>query len=184
MTEAAGKDLSDVLTSLRKLVADEPELDTIPQVVEKQDKAEAEASSETLVLCPSLRVDEEEVSEPPSLEAKITKLEKLIAHSDQLWEPDDVEQDDFAGSKTTLPLDVVSEAGREIVETALVQNEQVSTTLATSESASLDQEELRALVADMIRDELRGALGEQITKNIRKLVRREINSALINQRID
>lgn len=182
MTEAAGKDLSDVLTSLRKLVADEPELDTIPQAVEKQDKPEA--SSETLVLCPSLRVDEEEVSEPPSLEAKITKLEKLIAHSDQLWEPDDVEQDDFAGSKTTIPLDVVSEAGREIVETALVQNEQVSTTLATSESASLDQEELRALVADMIRDELRGALGEQITKNIRKLVRREINSALINQRID
>ena len=182
MTEAAGKDLSDVLTSLRKLVADEPELDTIPQAVEKQDKAEA--SSETLVLCPSLRVDEEEVSEPPSLEAKITKLEKLIAHSDQLWEPDDVEQDDFAGSKTTLPFDVVSEAGREIVETALVQNEQVSATLATSESASLDQEELRALVADMIRDELRGALGEQITKNIRKLVRREINSALINQRID
>ena len=59
MTEAAGKDLSDVLTSLRKLVADEPELDTIPQAVEKQDKAEA--SSETLVLCPSLRVDEEEV---------------------------------------------------------------------------------------------------------------------------
>lgn len=182
MTEAAGKDLSDVLTSLRKLVADEPKLDTIPQVVEKQDKAEE--SSETLVLCPSLRVDEEEVSEPPSLEAKITKLEKLIAHSDQLWEPDDVEQDDFAGSKTTLPLDVVSEAGREIVETALVQNEQVSATLATSESDPLDQEELRALVADMIRDELRGALGEQITKNIRKLVRREINSALINQRID
>ena len=39
-------------------------------------------------------------------------------------------------------------------------------------------EALRELVADIIRQELQGALGERITRNVRKLVRREINRAL------
>ncbi len=37
---------------------------------------------------------------------------------------------------------------------------------------------LRDLVAEIIREELQGALGERITRNVRMLVRREINRAL------
>ena len=36
-------------------------------------------------------------------------------------------------------------------------------------------------MADLIRRELRGALGERITQNVRKLVRREIQRALMNR---
>jgi hypothetical protein len=42
----------------------------------------------------------------------------------------------------------------------------------------LDQAELHALVRAMVREELQGNLGERITRNVRKLVRAEINRAL------
>ncbi|MCC5973218.1 MAG: hypothetical protein JJT81_04115 [Rubellimicrobium sp.] len=38
----------------------------------------------------------------------------------------------------------------------------------------IDDAQLRALVLDVVRQELRGPLGERITQNVRKLVRREI----------
>lgn len=48
----------------------------------------------------------------------------------------------------------------------------------------LDEDALRRLVADIVRTELQGALGERITRNVRKLVRREIHRALLSQNID
>lgn len=42
----------------------------------------------------------------------------------------------------------------------------------------LNQAELHALVRAMVREELQGNLGERITRNVRKLVRAEINRAL------
>jgi hypothetical protein len=41
-----------------------------------------------------------------------------------------------------------------------------------------DEDELRDLVRNMIREELQGVMGERITRNVRKLVRREIQRAL------
>ena len=42
----------------------------------------------------------------------------------------------------------------------------------------LDEEALRDMVSEIVRQELQGALGERITRNVRKLVRREIQRAL------
>jgi hypothetical protein len=47
-----------------------------------------------------------------------------------------------------------------------------------SDEALVDADALRDLVAEIIRQELQGALGERITRNVRKLVRREINRVL------
>jgi len=41
-----------------------------------------------------------------------------------------------------------------------------------------DEVALRALVSEMIREELQGELGNRITRNVRKLVRREIEQAM------
>ncbi|MEP2715176.1 hypothetical protein [Pseudophaeobacter sp.] len=49
------------------------------------------------------------------------------------------------------------------------------------EESYLDEDSLRELVADIVRSELQGALGERITRNVRKLVRREIQRALAAQ---
>ena len=48
----------------------------------------------------------------------------------------------------------------------------------------LDEEALHEMVRDMIRQELQGALGERITRNVRKLVRAEINRALASRDFD
>lgn len=49
------------------------------------------------------------------------------------------------------------------------------------EDLPFDEAALRDLVAEIIRDELRGALGERIGRNLRKLVRQEIEAALARQ---
>lgn len=48
----------------------------------------------------------------------------------------------------------------------------------SGDSAVLDEEALRLMVSEMVRDELQGVLGERITRNVRRLVRREIQRAL------
>lgn len=45
----------------------------------------------------------------------------------------------------------------------------------------VDPDALRALVGEMIREELQGEMGERITRNVRKLVRREINRVITEQ---
>ncbi len=48
----------------------------------------------------------------------------------------------------------------------------------------IDEAALRELVAQIVREELQGKLGERITRNVRKLVRREIHRALTAQDLD
>ena len=47
---------------------------------------------------------------------------------------------------------------------------------ADIEEVLLDEETLRTMIATVVRDELRGAFGEEITRNLRKLIRREIHA--------
>jgi hypothetical protein len=47
----------------------------------------------------------------------------------------------------------------------------------------VDPDALRALVGEMIREELQGEMGERITRNVRKLVRREINRVITEQEV-
>lgn len=50
--------------------------------------------------------------------------------------------------------------------------------LGDPDDAEIDESTLQPLVASMIRAELQGELGERITRNVRKLVRQEIQRAL------
>lgn len=52
------------------------------------------------------------------------------------------------------------------------------------EEGVIDMAMLRDLVAEIIREELQGPLGERITRNVRMLVRREINRALEARGLD
>ena len=47
--------------------------------------------------------------------------------------------------------------------------------------AEADAQLLREIVADIVRQELQGPLGERITRSVRMLVRREINRALASR---
>ncbi|MES0823841.1 hypothetical protein [Ruegeria sp. SCP11] len=51
-------------------------------------------------------------------------------------------------------------------------------------SLTLDEDMLRSLIAQVVREELQGVLGQRITRNVRKMVRREIYRALAEQKLD
>lgn len=48
----------------------------------------------------------------------------------------------------------------------------------------MDEAELHDLVREIVRQELQGGLGERITRNVRKLVRAEVNRALAARALD
>ena len=52
------------------------------------------------------------------------------------------------------------------------------------EDTVVDEEFLRDIVSEIVREELQGDLGERITRNVRKLVRREIHRALASRDFD
>ena len=128
---------------------------------------------------------------------KIAELEAKVAQKADHWEPDGMSTDPYSGSSVeTLewqdhheeeglddtPAAATSEslsieAGSVAQEAA---TDEVMEQLASDESV-LDEDSLRELVADIVRAELQGALGERITRNVRKLVRREIHRALTAQ---
>lgn len=56
--------------------------------------------------------------------------------------------------------------------------------LFDEDSDVLDEETLRIMVAQIVREELLGELGDRITRNVRKLVRREINRALAGKEFE
>lgn len=52
------------------------------------------------------------------------------------------------------------------------------------ETMEIDEDALRELVVEIVREELQGNLGDRITRNVRKLVRREVNRALSSRELD
>jgi hypothetical protein len=56
--------------------------------------------------------------------------------------------------------------------------------IADAGLTELDEGMLRDIVRDIIREELHGALGERITRNVRKLVRAEINRAMTTRDLE
>jgi hypothetical protein len=141
--------------------------------------------------------------------ARIAAVEAVVAGLEDQWEPDGTGGDDYAGRPVeTLPWQDFSEAEKEqgtaaeaeqFVEQDAVPVEEAESEpnlsaaeesvaddldVLASDETYLDEESLRELVADIVRQELQGALGERITRNVRELVRREIHRALVAQDLE
>lgn len=136
------------------------------------------------------------------LEDTIAELEAAIGQQDGEWEPDgsDFEEDIDAEEMMSEPVqDWIDGTAQEVVEEAGVEAEPAmadmdadtdavadkgDTDLFGGDESVIDEETLRDMVSDIVRQELQGALGERITRNVRKLVRREINRVLASQEFD
>jgi len=143
----------------------------------------AQKEGAKLVLTPSQRVGLDPKPRAPrpfvlshSLEAKVTQLEEIIARTDDEWEPDG----DYAGSvKATLDRERVADAARDELDKTVLQV--IDEPVARTDAEHLNDEEmdaLRDIVAKIIREELKGHLGEKITAKIRQMVQREIKAEL------
>lgn len=149
-----------------------------------------------------------------SLSEKIAALEMLVGKRRDNFEPDDPGAGAYAGTQApamewedaetdedvlearvedTPPFDSIHDDVEEdapayaaYVE-AEADDRAGDATIAqvfSSDEDVLDEEALRELVSDIVREELQGALGERITRNVRKLVRREIHRALAAQDLE
>ena len=102
--------------------------------------------------------------------------------------PDDA--DDVGQAAPSIEVEAEAEVAPEAagpdfaVEDAAEPEPGLDAELAAEASGAIDEDLLQALVRDLIRDELHGALGERITRNVRKLVRAEINRALASRSFD
>jgi hypothetical protein len=66
----------------------------------------------------------------------------------------------------------------------LDEDEPSTINFAEADESILDEDTLRDLVSDMVREELQGELGDRITRNVRKLVRREIQRAMASREFE
>ncbi|WP_282059377.1 hypothetical protein [Roseobacter litoralis] len=118
------------------------------------------------------------------LKAKITALETAIAKTVDQWEPDGTSNDPYAGTQplsmtwpedesdgTSGPLD-------QLVRGSATRNAVTDAVQTAVSGQVMDEKALRSIVADIVKSELQGELGDRITRNVRKLVRREIHRAL------
>ncbi|WP_299724553.1 hypothetical protein [uncultured Tateyamaria sp.] len=125
--------------------------------VAENETAEADAAfevTEVEEVAPEVEAVETETSEPEVAEVEAVEVEEVV--EDQ--------------SATEAP---------RVDETAAV-----ASALFASDDDVLDEDALRELISDIVREELQGALGERITRNVRKLVRREIHRALAAQDLE
>jgi cell pole-organizing protein PopZ len=134
------------------------------------------------------------------LTAKIAALGAAIGKSPQEWEPDGDEASDLSAHNTPSMAwedDVELDAKGAPLRSAAVDEIDDAQEVAQDETDKdpvaaafggddqlMDEEALRELVAEIVRTELQGALGERITRNVRKLVRREIHRALTAQELE
>jgi hypothetical protein len=144
---------------------------------------------------------------PETLSAKIAALETLIAARKDEWEPDSAGTDANAGTEPPAmawedaadddldpdldedpannPFDEAAPAAAHAPRNAASGTQTArETEIFSSDEDVLDEEALRELVSDIVREELQGALGERITRNVRKLVRREIHRAMAAQDLE
>ncbi len=126
-----------------------------------------------------------------SLSAKIEALEAAIARTEDQWEPDGESDDEYSGTKTHAVEWPVEKSFAHSQETGFrseaifVRDPSVVEAMAKKPTdVKIGEEELRELVAQIVREELQGALGERITKNLRKMVRREITRAMAASDVD
>lgn len=151
---------------------------------------------------PLTQIDDEALASSASLEAHLAAIDETPREPDTAYEPAEAGDGDYAGTATenltwVEPEDefVVAEEYSAISEKIAadaqgfidqaVEKEMGSDLgLIPDDASYLDEDSLREIVADIVRQELQGSLGERITRNVRKLVRREIHRALAAHDMD
>jgi cell pole-organizing protein PopZ len=126
-------------------------------------------------------VETSSTPEPAPFGAGQGIVEDVVAADDALFAES---TDDFA---TTEPDFAATGQRQADDETPVRMTQRMPTEILDADGtplAVLDESALQEIVRQMIREELQGSLGERITRNVRKLVRAEINRALVARDLD
>jgi hypothetical protein len=198
-------EIEDVLSSIRRLVSDDlrpKQVADVPQAGEKLLLTPALRVVQDVPEAPFLAVPDDDVL---GIEETVAAIGAAVSDHgyepetgdavmsvpdwpESTWAaPDSVDAVDTAEVIDMIPADVA--VADDAAQTVAMQNwadeaeAEVVASLHADERVfpqgmTFDEEVLRDLVRDLIREELQGALGERITRNVRKLVRSELNRVL------
>lgn len=170
--EQVEEELTDALAAVEPV--ENAEVETVDAVEAEQSETVADLAEQVTDVSSNAEASEEAVIFEGE-EAVVPEL----AEAGEV----DAEVADIADSDTAEALPEVEDetvvaavAETDVVEVDASPDTETSEDLAAAETAvpPMDEDKLRELVADVVRQELRGALGERITRNMRKMVRREI----------
>lgn len=178
-------EIEDVLSSIRKLVSD----DLRPGPSPVAPPPATRPAVPRLVLTQALRVhpDRAPVASAPAddgLAGRLAELESLMAGQDHEFE--DESPDSLSAAPEPRHPDeapeapFVSDAGDEGAALSWTEPTALRAAPDGPDAASplVDDAMMRALIRDVLREELQGDMGERVTRNLRKLVRAEIARAL------
>lgn len=148
----------------------------------------------------AVEVQNEEVSEDAPLmlnhgpsdslpiDRKISSLSAAVSRGEEEFE---AEEGDMFGGISKMPLpwaeshpnDPLSghDDGSEAIDDEFEDDTIEDQDNTAGALVGLNEDVLRKMVAQIVREELQGEMGERITRNVRKLIRREINRALAIQ---
>ncbi|WP_316300698.1 hypothetical protein [Aliisedimentitalea sp. MJ-SS2] len=132
----------------------------------------------------------EDTDVPESGHDHVWEADPLVVEESQMVEPEEPEPE-----PESEPAEPVQEAAPEpesepdsepesAADPQLARDLDPTPELFADSDAVIDEETLREMVAEIVRRELQGSLGERITRNVRKLVRREIHRALAARELD
>jgi hypothetical protein len=139
----------------------------------------------------------EQAPDKAKLEATIAELEAAVTAQSDDWEADEGEEfatSAWAASAFEKPSASLAAAQLDTVKVAAApakvadttdsdDAQKIEDTIVADLTAGMDEAALRALVVAMVHEELGGELGEKITRNVRKLVRREIHRVLTSREL-
>ncbi|KJZ17886.1 hypothetical protein [Loktanella sp. S4079] len=152
-----------------------------PEITEEPEFRHADEVSKILVLEPTKRADR------AGLEATIAELEAAVTSQSEDWEADEGENfDDTAWAASAFQSRILDSSEIQNTPPLILETIEDEQEVADEQSPSvgIDEDALRALVVEIVHQELSGELGERITRNVRKLVRREINRVLVAKGLD
>ena len=195
--EATAEDVPFVWASQREQAADAPQEDMAdaglsePSIPDWVEAGNAEIAEAEVVETHDDTPDEAEILSQDELhephEDHEDDAEQL---EDALPEFDTVEGDVSDPDDSTIEPEAVFAAAAaasvfsDTEEQAQSVDDADTSGLAEFEESILDEDALRDMVAEIVREELTGELGERITRNVRKLVRREIHRALLTREFE
>ncbi len=199
-------EIDEVMSSVRKLVSRGERSEDLAE--DEHATSVPDAPSEKLLLTPALRVDNAEPEEKPvrdqgnvlvldpkkisgvvAQDSTIAQLEAAVTQPAEDWQPEEGEAFDEADwaisamaaseePELVMPMENSAFEGNQPVETDEVVAPDAELAAFLPQEPAIDQDALRALIGQIVREELAGETGERITRNVRKLVRREINLML------
>ncbi|MEM7544640.1 MAG: hypothetical protein AAF367_03820 [Pseudomonadota bacterium] len=182
--------MSEILASIRKIVTDEEE--TRRSAADERRRQETETGAEVFVLTGDMRAAEDAEADEPTLELTLQDRidsPKEPASEDSADEPDSDDALELTASdRADAPLELgqADRADRAEPETPLAAlapkpSAPIVGKVDFTPTPGLTEDEVEKIVRRVLREELQGPIGQQISRKVKAMIRDEVAKSLLEE---